>query len=531
MTGLLADTLDRSLAAILRDHAVRDPDGLALIEAERHISWRDSERLSDAIAARLRAAGLVPGDHVGLLTPDGILLHGAMMGAEKAGCVALGIGARAGLREAAHLLAKGNAVSLVSLGQHRGEDAREVYRWLAERAAGLRAHIVLPADPATLIAQAGDAPLPLSIGPDDLFLLNSTSGTTGMPKCVMHDQRRWFAFHDMAAEAGALSNADIFMSCAPAPFGFGIWTSHVTPLLLGVPVVVFPKFDAETAINLLERHRVTVMAAVTTQMNMILNAPRVASADLSALRVVFTGGEAIPPERARKFEADTGAKVLNAYGSNETGALSCTSTDDPQERRVATAGRVRSNMHVRLFDEDALDVTITGRGRPGGKGPLVSRGYFDDDVGNARLFTPDGWMLMDDIVEIDGEGYLRVVGRTGDFVLRGGKNVSCAAVEETACAHPAVHLAAAVAAPDTIFGERVALFVTLRPGVETLSLDDLVAHFRERRASPEIFPELLLIRDDMPRSTGGKIAKHELRQEVGALVTRTAADRQVRTGS
>jgi acyl-CoA synthetase len=530
---------NHSLAAILSAHAIRNPDGLALIEPERCFSWRQYDQLSDAIAAQLRAAGLTPGEHVGLLLPDGIILHAAMMGAEKAGLVAIGLGARTGMREAAHLLAKGDAQALVSLAAHRGDEMKAAFLWLAERVPDLRAHIILPNAPEALLANAPEAlleavtaeKLPLTIEPGDLFLLNSTSGTTGMPKCVMHDQLRWFAFHKVACAAGELSESDVMMSCAPSPFGFGLWTSHATPLLLGIPVIVFPQFDADIAIAMLERYRVTVMAAVTTQMIMMLNLPRFATADLSSLRVIFSGGEAIPPERARAFETRTGAKVLNFYGSNETGGLSCTTVDDPQEQRLTTAGRLIANMDVRLFDEAGRDVTAGGRGRPAGKGPLLSRGYYGDDTANARLFTPDGWMLMDDFVEIDDAGYLHVLGRTGDFVLRGGKNVSCAAVEEMASTHPAVHLAAALAAPDPKFGERVALFVTLRAGWNELSLEDIVAHFRAHRTSPEIWPELLQVLPDMPRSAGDKIAKHQLRQEVAALVAATAKARESSTAS
>jgi acyl-CoA synthetase len=511
-----------SLAAILREHAARNPAGLALIEPERCFSWRQYDQLSDAIALRLRAARLTPGEHVGLLLPDGIILHAAMMGAEKAGLVAVGLGARTGMREAAHLLAKGDAHALVSLAAHRGDEMQAGFLWLAERVPDLRAHILLPDAPEAMLQDPPGEPLPLSIKPGDLFLLNSTSGTTGMPKCVMHDQLRWFAFHEVARAGGELGNRDIMMSCAPSPFGFGLWTSHVTPLLLGIPVIVFPQFDADTAIAMIERYHVTVMAAVTTQLTMMLNSPQFANTDLNALRVVFSGGEAIPPERARAFETQSGAKVLNFYGSNETGGLSCTTVHDPQEKRVTTAGRLIAIMNVRLFDEAGRDVTAGGRGRPAGKGPLLSRGYYADDTANSRLFTPDGWMLMDDFVEMDDQGYLHVIGRTGDFVLRGGKNVSCAAVEELASKHPAVHLAAAMAAPDPKFGERVALFVTLRPGWTELTLQDMVSHFRAHRTSPEIWPELMQVLPDMPRSAGDKIAKHELRREVAALVTTTA---------
>jgi len=357
--------------------------------------------------------------------------------------------------------------------------------------------------------------------PDDVFLLNSTSGTTGLPKCVAHDQRRWLHFHELAVEAGRLGADDVFCSAIPAPFGFGVWTSHVTPALLGAPTVVLPRFTPEALLEAIERHRVTVLAAVTTQFVLMLESADLARRDLSSLRVLFTGGEAVPRARALDFERRTGAAVLQFYGSNETGALSRTALADPQERRLGTAGRTIASMHVRLFDEDGRDVTASGRGQPGCKGPLLSRGYWRDEAANAELYTRDGWMLTGDVVEIDGDGWLRVVGRRSDFIIRGGKNVSAAAVEEAVCTHPDVAVAAAVAMPDPVFGERVCVYASLRPG-RSLELAPLVAHLRARGVSPETLPERLVLVDELPRASGGKIAKQVLREDIRARLAAEA---------
>jgi acyl-CoA synthetase len=170
-------------------------------------------------------------------------------------------------------------------------------------------------------------------------------------------------------------------------------------------------------------------------------------------------------------------------------------------------------MNVRLFDEQGRDVTASGRGQPGCKGPTLSRGYWDDDEANAELMRPDGWMLLGDVVTIDAEGYLTVVGRSDDFIIRGGKNISGPAVEQEVATHPAVSLAAAVAMPDPVFGERVCAYVELRPG-ESLTLPDLVEHLRGRDVSVENFPERLEVLGELPRGAGGKIAKEQLRTDI-----------------
>ena len=334
-----------------------------------------------------------------------------------------------------------------------------------------------------------------------------------MPKCVIHDQARWFAFHRFAVEAGRLCDNDVFMSLVPAPFGFGIWTAHVNPTLLGVPTVLMSRFDADEAVTLIERHHVTVLAAVSTQFIMMLSSERMKHGNFASLRALFTGGEAVPRDRAEAFEEQTGARVLQFYGSNEAGAVSRTTLDDPTDKRLGTAGRVIDEMNVRLFDEAGNDVTSSGRGQPGCKGPTLSGGYYENPEASASLMREDGWMMLGDIVTIDDEGYLCVVGRTDDFIIRGGKNISSVAVEAQVGSHPGVAHAAVVAMPDPVFGERVCAFVELHAG-HALDLDTLCAHLKETGVSNEYLPERLVVLDALPRAPGGKVTKGELRARV-----------------
>jgi acyl-CoA synthetase len=339
----------------------------------------------------------------------------------------------------------------------------------------------------------------------------------------MHAQRRWFEFHRLAAEAAELRTDDVFASALPAPFGFGLWTAHFSPTILGAPCVVLERFTPDALLAAIERYRVTVLAAVSTQFVMMLSSPSFDRHDCSSLRVLFTGGEMVPPDRAAEFEARTGARVLQFYGSNETGALSRTTLRDPEPVRLHTAGRALPSMQVRIFDPDTgADVTATGGPGIGAcRGPLTCLGYWDDPEANDALVPADGWMRTGDIVTVDPpgdpEGVLQVRGRASDFIIRGGKNISAAYVEEEVGSHPSVALCAAVAAPDAVFGERVCCFVVLRGGVASLTLDELTAHLAARGTGKEHWPELLVIVDgDLPRSSGGKVAKGELRERARA---------------
>jgi acyl-CoA synthetase len=521
---------DVTLADLVAQHARTRPQAPALVTAGGRLTWAEYDRLSTRLARTLVSAGLEPGERVGVLLPDSPTVHVAFVAAEKAGLTVVGIGARAGERELRHLLGRTGARALVTREEHRGRHTAELVGALRAAGLDLRHHVVVPRFespgddpvlvdglPAVTAGEGGepdDAALLAArrLGPDDLFLVNSTSGTTGLPKCVMHTQNRWMYFHQQAVANGGLTSDDVFMGAVPAPFGFGLWTAHVTPAVLGVPVVMQERFDVAGALALIESERVTVLCCVSTQFIMMLGSPELARRDLSSLRVMFTGGEAVPYEQARAFEERTGGRVLQFFGSNETGLLSGTRLDDAPERRLRTAGRVVPEMQVRLY-QDGRDVTDSGRGQPACRGPATCVGYLDDPAANAELRTPDGWMLMGDICTLDEDGYLTVVGRRSDIIIRGGKNISAASVEDEVGSHPAVRLVAAVAQPDPVFGERVCAYVELHDGV-SLTLDELLGHLRGRGTSKELMPEHLVVLDELPRSSGGKVAKGELREDV-----------------
>lgn len=527
----------QSLADRVRALAGERPDAPAYHVGDRILDWVGYDAASDRLARALLALDLPPGARVGVWLPDGTAVHVAFQACERAGLVALGLGARCGERELLHLLGLAEAAVLISSPSVAGADASVRVAGLRAQGLALRHHLVVEGDGFVddrLLLDGAVAPLEVAarlegrgLGPDDVFLFNSTSGTTGLPKIVIHDQRRWFEFHRLAVDVGALSEADVILSAVPAPFGFGLWTSHVTPTLLGVPTVVLPRFDAAAAVAAIVRHRVTMLAAVSTQFIMMLEAGGLDDARGLALRCLFTGGEAVPDHRARRFEEVTGAHVLQFYGSNETGAVSATRPDDAPEKRYATAGRPLPEMNLRLFDAQGRDVTASGEGQPAVKGPVLSRGYYGAPEANARLIREDGWMLLGDLVSIDAEGYLRVIGRTDDIIIRGGKNLSATAIEEGVATHPEVALAAAIGYPDAVFGERAAVYVELLSG-GSLDLESLRAHLAGEGIARELWPEALVVFDALPRSVGGKIAKRGLREDAAKRFASSEGEAEAR---
>jgi acyl-CoA synthetase len=419
--------------------------------------------------------------------------------------VTVGLGPRAGDAEIAHILRQTGATGLATRRDHRGRPGTEI----AART-GARRHFALDLDGADVVLAGDVVPSTVSIvddrglGPDDLFFLNSTSGTTGLPKCVRQTMNVRRYFGPLAQRAAAFGPDEVVASVLPAPYGFGLWSAHVVPALYGFPTVLTEQFDAGETLLLIERHRVTVLAAVTSQFLMLLNHPAFDGADLASLRVMFTGGERVPYARAAEFEDRTGCAVLQFYGSNEAGPISVTSVADARERRLRTAGRPVAGTDLRLIPSGA------GAGQVAVRGPGCTPGYYGDDAANARLFTPDGWMLTGDTASLDGDGYLTISGRIADFIIRGGHNVSAPAIEEQVAGHPRVAQVAVVGVADDVLGERVCAFVVTRDGAE-LTLDEMRAHLAAAGVSKQDWPERLVCLAALPLGTGGKVDKAHLR--------------------
>ncbi|GJM36959.1 MAG: cyclohexanecarboxylate-CoA ligase [Acidimicrobiales bacterium] len=516
---------DITIANLVASHARTRPDRSAFVTEAGRLSWRDYHDASDRLAKVLLSSGLEAGERLGVFLADGATIHVSLLAAEKAGLIAVGIGARSGDREMRHLLHATGATALLTAADHNGDDWYERVHSMQTAGLPIRHHFVVPEfadDAGAAIVMDGrpaedsgpgtpDLVAARRMGPDDLFLINSTSGTTGLPKCVAHTQNSKLYMASQAIAAAEMTDADVMLGAAPMPFGFGLFSTHFTGTVLGATVVTVDRFSADIVNQLIERERVTVLVCVSTQFKMMMTSPSFDAHDLSSLRAMFTGGEAIPYEPASRFEKRTGAAVLNFYGSNESGMATGTTIRDSFEHRLETCGRAVAGTDVKLFD-DRGDATKTGYGQPGSRGPASCLGYYDDPAANDELFADGRYVLHADFCTIDEDGYLAVVGRRSDIIIRGGKNLSALQVENEVMAHPDVGLVAAVAMPDALFGERVCVFVEL-VGDADVTLEELTAFMVRRGVSKELLPESLVVVDTLPRSAGGKVAKGTLRLE------------------
>ncbi|MGO4200679.1 class I adenylate-forming enzyme family protein [Rhodococcus sp. TAF43] len=516
---------DLSVSELVRHWALTIPDHLAFITPDARISWASYDATADRIASALAALADRDSDGepgaVALYLPDTMVFHAALCAAYRTGRIAVGIGSRSGIKEVAHLTTRADCRVLVTARTMRGQDIAPLVTELRERTGGPEYVVYVDDLGSVVVEDAAGRPIAVGerrfdatsprFGIRDVSMLNSTSGTTGLPKLVTQTEHRWIAFSEVAGRAGNITGDDVFFGAVPAPFGFGLWTSHFLPTLLGAPNVVLERFNADTMIDLLERERVTVLNCVSTQFKMLLRSDRGREADLSALRAMFTGGEAVPYSEALAFEERTGAAVLQFYGSNETGAVSVTTVDDDADTRLRTCGHLLDNMQVRVFDDAGVEVLgDERRGQPGVNGPLMCHGYWDDDAANTELYTDDGWMLLGDIVEIDATRRVRVVGRKADIIIRGGKNISAVEVEEFVRAHPAIVMVAVVGVHDALFGEKVCAVVVTADG-SALAATELSSWLAEQGVTREYIPEHVVTVDHLPLAPGGKVAKGEVK--------------------
>lgn len=278
------------------------PDAVAFHAPDATLTWREYDDLSTRLAGRYVEQGWKRGDRLAVLLTGGALTHVAYLAAQKAGLVTVGLGPRAGDAEVTHVLRHTGAVALATRREHRGRPGKEV----ADRAGVRHVELDLGLPPSTVESNRG-------LGPDELFFINSTSGTTGLPKCVAQTMNVRKYFGPLARAAAEFGPDEVVASVLPAPYGFGLWSAHIVPAMYGFPTVLTEEFDAGETLRLIERHRVTVLAAVTSQFVMLLNHPAMRTTDLSSLRVMFHRRRARAVRARRRVRAPhrlLGAAVL-----------------------------------------------------------------------------------------------------------------------------------------------------------------------------------------------------------------------------
>ena len=348
----------------------------------------------------------------------------------------------------------------------------------------------------------GAVPVPT---PDDLALLIYTSGTTGSPKGVMLDHANVAAMCAMAIDALQVTAADHSLLILPLFHVNGIVVGSLTPLLAGGRVTIADRFDPSTFFGVVERVRPTYFSAVPTIYAMLSALPDDVVPDTSSLRVAICGAAPMPAELIGWFEARFGIPIVEGYGLSEG---SCASTVNPIDgrRKPGTVGLPMPGQQIAIAGDGGVGEVLI-------KGPNVMRGYLGRPDETAKTVV-DGWLHTGDVGRFDEDGFLVLVDRVKDMIIRGGENIYPKEIENALYAHGDVLEAAVVGASHEIYGEVPVAFVVLRPG-GTVTADELREHCRERLSKYKL-PTRVELLAALPKNAVGKIDKPTLRSGLAA---------------
>jgi acyl-CoA synthetase (AMP-forming)/AMP-acid ligase II len=480
-----------SVGGLLLDAARRWPDADALVEDDTVLSHAQAAVVARRVAQRLLARGVRPGDRVALALPNGWRYAVAYGGVQLVGAVAVLVNTRFTPPEIEYVLTDCGATAVV-----------------VDGATDKRVPLVCPhwdVDELTAPGPAAEQLPGLAAAGTDVANILYTSGTTGQPKGAMQTHGNVVFNAGTCGTVMGAGPADRTLVIAPMFHATGIVSQLVGFGAHGAARVFLPGFTATGMRDALIEHRITFFAGVTAMIHLMLADPAFDPADLPALRTVCFGGAPV----AEAFLDDVtkrlpGVTFANVWGLTEATSIVTCAMGQEWLDRPWSVGRPVPGVEVSVegkTDPDAVGELCV-------RGPVVTAGYWHRPDATAETFGADGWLRTGDVGSVDADGYVRVLDRMKDMIIRGGENIYSLEVEAVLARHPAVVDVAVVGVPDSVMGERVRAAVVLRPG-ETLSLDALRGWAGTQLADYKLPVELVVL-DELPRNANGKILKRRL---------------------
>lgn len=440
-------------------------------------------------AATLRGHGVGRGDVVAAMLPNTVDLIVTLFAAWRIGAAVTPLNPSLSAGEVAYQIADAAAKVLIATEQRASDGPVAVFT------------------PDDLTAEEPSEIEPLS-DPDRLALLIYTSGTTGQPKGVMLDHGNLDAMCQMVIDAFALTAADHSLLILPLFHVNGIVVSTLAPLLAGGRTTVAGRFNASTFFDRVERTHATYFSAVPTIYTMLANLPDEQKPDTSSLRFAVCGAAPASIELLERFESRYSVPIVEGYGLSEG---SCASTGNPLNgmRKPGTVGLPLPGQTIRIADEDGNPVPDGTLGEVLIGGPNVMRGYLNRPEETARTLV-DGWLRTGDIGRLDEDGYLVLVDRAKDMIIRGGENIYPKEIETIAYQLPGIAECAVVGRPDAVYGEEPVMFVSLAPAGGPDN-DGIYTHVASNLAKYKR-PVAITVLDELPKNAVGKIDKPALRR-------------------
>jgi fatty-acyl-CoA synthase len=535
------DLLELTIGQALAQTAARFAEREALVVPHQGVRWSWSELLqrTDALAAGLLALGLQPGDRVGIWAPNCAEWTLMQFATARAGLILVNINPAYRASELAYALNKVACTALVMAPALKTSNYIDILRGLApeldgsapgELTAGQLPHL-------RWVVRLGEEHTPgmlnfndvrLRAGPEHVGQLASigrtlassdpiniqfTSGTTGFPKGATLTHRNILNNGYFVGEAIRLTPDDRL--CIPVPLYhcFGMVMGNLACLTHGC-TMVYPSesFDAAAVLQTVQAERCTSLYGVPTMFIAVLDHAQFAATDLTSLRTGIMAGSPCPIEVMKRVASAMHMReVTIAYGMTETSPVSTQSAvDDPLERRVSTVGRVQPHLEVQIVDTEGQCVARGVVGELCTRGYSVMQGYWADPGKTSEAIDAEGWMHTGDLATMDDEGYVNIVGRLKDMVIRGGENVYPREIEEFYYRHPKVQDVQVVGVPDARYGEVLCACVVLKAGQEATAQE--LQAFAQGQIAHYKVPHYIEFVDAFPMTITGKIQKFVLRQ-------------------
>ncbi|MFL6130150.1 MAG: AMP-binding protein [Mycobacteriales bacterium] len=515
---LLEQTIGGCFEATVAAH----PDREALVEfaSGRRWTWAELNRDVDALAIGLIRAGIGKGDRVGMWSPNCAEWTLTQFATAKIGAILVNINPAYRTHELSYALTQSGARLLISAPEFKTSNYRAMVEevrdevgieqvWFLDRPEWTDHNV---SDPGVTLLELMD----WSLSPDDPINIQYTSGTTGFPKGAT------LSHHNIVNNGffvGALCGyGDDDRVCVPVPFYhcFGMVMGNLAATSHGSTMVIpAPGFDPRATLESVAEERCTSLYGVPTMFIAELADASFGSHDLSSLRTGIMAGSPCPVEVMKRVLTDMGmTEVTICYGMTETSPVSTqTRATDDLDHRVSTVGQVHPHVEVKVVDP--ATGLVVPRGIPGElctRAYSVMLGYWQEPEKTAEALDAAGWMHTGDLAVMDGEGYLNIVGRIKDLVIRGGENVYPREVEEFLYSHPDVLDAQVVGVPDERYGEELMAWLRLRPGADPLDADAVRAFCTGKLAHYKI-PRYVRVVDEFPMTVTGKVRKVQMREE------------------
>ena len=517
-----------TLASRVQAHADHAPEATAVVDelgAGVH-TYAELRRDAARLAAGLQTLGVGSGDVVSVQLPNRYHTVVAGVAVQSIGAVVNPLLPNYRAREIAHVLGTAQPRVLVTPGRYRGFDHRSMVEELRRLGTADFVHVIDPVEDSATAGSADDVLLPDLIAQSDSDRLPAiglasavselifTSGTEATPKAIMHTEANTnCAVRTLFDDLGESDDRVVWM---PSPVGHSTGFNYGlrAALYTGRPLVLQDRWSAAEAITLLQRWGGTYTLAATTFLADLVEECERQSVTLPQLREFGCGGAPVPAELVRRAD-DVGIQVLRLYGSTEVLCATWNRPGDDLDRRAHTDGRPLSDTEVEIRDEGGHVVPPGVAGELWVRSPQASVGFYDDPERTAATYAPDGWIASGDLAVLDDQGYLTIVGRKKEIIIRGGVNIAPREVEEMIGTFPEVDRVAVVGLPDARLGERTCACVVLHPGA-VLELTDLVARLREMGLAVYKLPEHLQVMDELPMTPSGKVQKHVITDRIMA---------------